>query len=122
MKVLVIQEEGEARDQLVAFLEKGGAEVVCSRPSWPGFFFTAKGERPDVAVVDCSPDPGYGRECAGYLGETGFTNRIKVLATNVPIDERDKLKKRAPKAKIVNMDDLEAELKAVDPTFGEAGE
>lgn len=118
MKVLVIQEEGEDRDKLVEFLEAGGAEVIVSRPTWPGFFHMAKEERPDVAVVDCS-EPGPGRECAGYLGETGFTNRIKVLAINVPPDRTDRLKARAPKARIVNLDDLGAALREIDPEFGE---
>lgn len=115
---MVIQEEGQARDRLESFLRAGGAEVVTSRPTWPGFFHVAKEERPQVAIVDCSPVPGYGREVAGYLGETGFTNRIKVLAINVPPDQEDRLKRRAPKAKIVSLDDLEQELQAIDPSFG----
>ena len=120
MKILVIQEEGESRDNLVSFLESKGAEVVATRPSWPGFFLKAKDERPDVAVVDCSPDPGYGIECAGYLGETGFTNRIKVLAINVAPHQTARLKRRAPKARIVPLENLEQALAEIDPTFGEA--
>lgn len=118
MKVLVIQEEGESRDQLVEFLKAGGAEVIVSRPVWPGFFHVAKEERPDVAVVDCS-EPGPGRECAGYLGETGFTRNIKVLAINVPPDRTNRLKTRAPQARIVNLDDLGTVLREIDPEFGE---
>lgn len=118
MKVLVIQEEGASRDQLVAFLKEGGAEVVCSRPVWPGFFLTAKEERPDVAIVDCSGEPSHGRECAGYLGETGFTNRIKVFAINLPVDQIDRLKRRAPHAKVVNVENLKEALQAIDPSFG----
>jgi len=117
LKVMVIQEEGEARDKLVEYLKAGGAQVICSRPVWPGFFFMAKEERPDVALVDCSPDPGYGRECAGYLGETGFTRQIKVLAFNVPPDQERRLKLRAPKAKIVQLADIGRELSAIDPGF-----
>jgi len=117
VKVLVIQEEGEARDNLVRFLKSGGAEVVESRPTWPGFFHTAKDERPAVAVVDCT-EPGPGRECAGYLGETGFTNLIKVLAINVPTDRVARLKQRAPKAQIVAVDDLGDALRQIDPGFG----
>lgn len=119
MKVLVIQEEGESREKLVQFLEAGGAEVVVSRPTWPGFFFTAKDERPAIAVVDCS-EPGPGRECAGYLGETGFTNLIKVLAINVPSDRMARLKERAPKAKAVHVDDLEEAIREIDPEFGDS--
>lgn len=118
LKVMIIQEEGDARDRLEQYLRNRGAEVVCSRPVWPGFFLTAKEHRPQVAIVDCSPDPGYGRECAGYLGETGFTKQIVVLAVNVPLDEHDRLKRRAPNAKIVNLDDLENELLKIDPDFG----
>ena len=117
MKVLVIQEEGETRDALVEFLKAGGAEVVVTRPVWPGFFHVAKEERPDVAVVDCS-EPGPGRECAGYLGETGFTNLIRVFAVNVPPDRVERLKARAPKAKVVHLDDLGEALRTVDPNFG----
>lgn len=117
MKILLIQPEGEARDKLEEYLKAGGAEVVCSRPVWPGFFLTAKAERPDVALVDCSPDPGYGRECAGYLGETGFTNRIQVLAFNVAPNEEHLLRRRAPKAKIVNLRDIGSELAKIDPGF-----
>ncbi len=117
MKILVIQEEGETRDKLVQFLEAGGAEVIVSRPTWPGFFFTAKDERPEIAVVDCS-EPGPGREVAGYLGETGFTNLIKVLAINVPNDRLERLKERAPKARPVHVDDLEEAIQAIQPEFG----
>lgn len=117
MKVMVIQEEGDARDRLEKFLESGGAEVTVSRPVWPGFFHVASEVRPDVAIVDCSPTPGYGREVAGYLGETGFTNLIKVLAINVAPDEEDRTRKRAPRAKIINIDNLKAELQAINPEF-----
>jgi hypothetical protein len=117
LKVMIIQPEGEARDKLEAYVKAGGAEVICSRPVWPGFFLMAKQERPDVALVDCSADPGYGRECAGYLGETGFTNQIKVLAFNVAPDEEDLMKIRAPKAKIVNLRDIGNELAKIDPGF-----
>lgn len=116
MKIMVIQEEGEARDKLVEYLKAGGAEVICSRPVWPGFFFMAKEERPDAVVVDCSP-PGYGRECAGYLGETGFTRHMPVLAYNVPLDEEARLRRRAPKAKIVQLQEIGRELAAVVPGF-----
>ncbi len=119
MKILVIQEEGESRDNLVSFLESKGAQVIATRPSWPGFFHTAKDERPDVAVVDCSPDPGYGIECAGYLGETGFTNLIKVIAVNVAPQHTTRLKRRAPKARIVSLDNLEEALMQIDPSFGD---
>lgn len=122
MKVLVIQDEGESRDQLVSFLETRGAEVVTSRLTWPGFFHIAKDERPDVAVVDCSPEPGYGREVAGYLGETAFTNQIIVFAVNVPQAEVDRLKRRAPNARPVSLHELERELKKIDPEFGEVSE
>jgi len=122
MKVLVIQEEGESRDKLVSFLESKGAEVIVTRPSWPRFFHVAKEERPDVAVVDCSPEPGYGIECAGYLGETGFTRQIKVLAVNVAPQHTDRLKRRAPQARIVPLDGLEEALSEVDPSFGGASE
>lgn len=118
MKVLVIQEEGEARDNLVQFLESGGAEVIAIRPTWPGFFHTAKEERPEVAVVDCS-EPGPGREVAGYLGETGFTRQIRVLAINVPAHRLDRLKARAPKAQAVQADDLGDVLRQIDPSFGD---
>lgn len=118
MKVLVIQEEGASRDQLVAFLKEGGADVVCSRPVWPGFFTVAKEERPDVAIVDASGNLSHARECAGYLGETAFTNRIKVLVINLPIDQVERLKRRAPKASVVNVDDLKEALQAIDPSFG----
>lgn len=114
---MVIQEEGPSRDSLVQFLESLGAEVIVSRPTWPGFFHVAKDERPDVAVVDCS-EPGPGRECAGYLGETGFTNRIRVLAINVPHDRENRLKARAPKATVVRVEDLEGALRAIDPELG----
>ena len=117
LKIMVIQQEGAARDKLVEYLKAGGAEVICSRPTWPGFYHTAKAERPDVALVDCSPDPGYGRECAGYLGETGFTNHIKVLAFNVAPEEEHLLRRRAPKAKIVHLGDIGRELAAIDPAF-----
>lgn len=117
MKIMVIQEEGAARDKLAEYLKAGGAEVVLSRPVWPGFFHVAKEERPDVALVDCSPDPGYGRECAGYLGETGFTKQIKVLAFNVAPDEEHLLRIRAPKAKIIRLSDVGRELAAIDPEF-----
>lgn len=119
VKVMVIQEDGEARKKLVQFLEAGGAEVVAVRPTWPGFFLEAKKERPDVIVVDCSPDPGYGRECAGYLGENGYTNRTPVLAINVSPNDLDRLKRRAPKARVVH--DLERELMSIDPEFGSSG-
>lgn len=121
MKILVIQEEGAARDKLTEYLKAGGAEVVVSRPVWPRFFHVAKEERPDVALVDCSPDPGYGRECAGYLGETGFTKYIKVLAFNVAPEEEHLLKRRAPKAKVVHLSDIGRELSAIDPSFTPPG-
>ena len=84
---------------------------------WPGFFHTAKAERPDVALVDCSPDPGYDRSARGYLGETGFTNQIKVLAFNVAPEEEHLLRRRAPKAKIVHLGDIGRELAAIRSRF-----
>lgn len=113
----MIQDEGDSRDKLVRYLEAGGAEVIVSRPVWPGFFHIAKDERPDVAVVDCS-EPGPGREVAGYLGETGFTRQIKVLAVNVPANRLERLKQRAPRAQAVQLDDLAEELAKIDPEFG----
>lgn len=117
MKIMLIQEEGAARDKLAEYLKAGGAEVVCSRPIWPGFYHIAKAERPEVALVDCAPDPGHGRECAGYLGETAFTNHIKVLAFNVAPDEVHLLRRRAPKAKLVHLAEIGRELAAIDPEF-----
>src|SRR5690606_41444763 len=95
---MVIQEEGEARDKLVEYLKAGGAEVICSRPVWPGFFFMAKEERPDAVVVDCSP-PGYGRECAGYLGETGFTRHMPVQIGRASCRERVEISVAAARIK-----------------------
>lgn len=117
MKILVIQDEGSSRDKLVQFLEAGGAEVIASRPVWPGFFHVAKDERPDIAVVDCT-EPGPGREVAGYLGETGFTRQIKVLAINASPDRLERLKQRAPRARAVNLDDLADALRSINPDFG----
>jgi len=107
MKVMVVHHGTAVGQALTERIKALNVEVFEQKPSWPSYFFNAKEERPDVAVIDASEVPSHAREIAGYLGETGFTNRIRVFIVNMPEEERERTVWRAPNAKLVTLGQLE---------------
>ena len=95
-----------------AALAATGATIVVAEPRWPVFFDVVERERPDVIVIACGIIPQHAREAARYLGDGFNTRDIPVILVDVRPEDLAATKVSAPRATIVQRDDLAATVRS----------
>lgn len=131
MRVLVIHNGDDRGRTLAARVRALGHDVQEELAVWPTFFQAVHqphtvgsfhrnpNEQPEVVVIEGAGNPGVGRECAGYLGETAFTRHIPVYLVDHPQDQMARAKRRAPHAHLVTTGQLEQRLSTTGSPTGE---
>ncbi len=110
MSVLFLDVEGGERDARVQKLARSGAHILPTELRWPGFFELAKKEKPYAIAIDFAQAPSHALETADYLAKAKETREAAFYLLQVPADRIDIVTKRLPQAKIVNDQQLAAEL------------
>lgn len=110
MSVLYLHFQGAERDSRVQQLARSGAHILVCEPRWPGFFETAKKEKPYAIAIDFSSAPSHALETADYLAKAKETREATIFLLRVPEDRRETVRARLPQASVVTERELAERL------------